>query len=536
MGKAAAVVDNEFDWHDPDYVQILQVREERLRAIRDDPELLAAALMHYKHSPDGVIDFIEDWMFTFDPRLEGIKTVPFVLWEKQREYLRWLKELYDSRNDGLVEKSRDQGATWMNMGFAVWLWRFHDTVKVSFGSRKEMLVDRLGDPDSIFEKGRTILENLPEEMLPPSFNIEVHAPHLKIINPDNNSTITGEAGDQIGRGGRSSIYFKDESAFYERPEKIDSALSQNSDVKIDVSTPNGPGNPFYQKRHSGKLPVFTLHWRDDPRKDEAWYKDQCNKLDEIIVAQEIDIDYHASQEGACIPAKWIKAAVEFKIKASGMKRAGLDVADEGGDDNVLITGQGPVIQSIEDWKKGNTTQTARRAYADCKIRDIEALNYDSIGVGAGVKGELAELILKNKKAKGKSKYVLKVHPINTGNKPTRGEYSKGKKNVDMFINYRAQIWWELRRRFERTWEHVNGVKKHHPDKMISIPNHAQLIAELSQPRREINEAGKIKIESKKRMLGRGVKSPNFADALVLFFADKGILSSTTMLLANKGRR
>jgi phage terminase large subunit len=47
-----------------------------------------------------------------------------------------------------------------------------------------------------------------------------------------------------------------------------------SNCKIDVSTPNGPNGPFYRKRHGGKVPVFTFHWRDDPRKGPAWYAEQ----------------------------------------------------------------------------------------------------------------------------------------------------------------------------------------------------------------------------------------------------------------------
>ena len=37
-------------------------------------------------------------------------------------------------------------------------------------------------------------------------------------------------------------------------------LSQTSNCKIDVATPNGNGNPFYNQRHSGKVTVFTFHW------------------------------------------------------------------------------------------------------------------------------------------------------------------------------------------------------------------------------------------------------------------------------------
>ena len=41
-----------------------------------------AALMHYKSNP---IDFIDDWMMTYDPRSTPAM-LPFVLWERQKEY------------------------------------------------------------------------------------------------------------------------------------------------------------------------------------------------------------------------------------------------------------------------------------------------------------------------------------------------------------------------------------------------------------------------------------------------------------------
>src|SRR5690606_36598743 len=123
--------------------------------------------------------------------------------------------------------------------------------KSSFGSRKEALVDRLGDPDSIFEKARMMLRMLPAEFLPKGYDERQHATFMKLINPENGATITGEAGDNIGRGGRSGIYYVDEAAFLEHPERVDAALSENTDVRIDISSANGNANPFYQKRQSG---------------------------------------------------------------------------------------------------------------------------------------------------------------------------------------------------------------------------------------------------------------------------------------------
>jgi phage terminase large subunit len=63
-----------------------------------------------------------------------------------------------------------------------------------------------------------------------------HMSYMRIVNPENGATITGEAGDNIGRGGRKTIYFKDESAHYERPDKIEASLSENTRVQMDISS------------------------------------------------------------------------------------------------------------------------------------------------------------------------------------------------------------------------------------------------------------------------------------------------------------
>jgi len=344
---------------------------------------------------------------------------------------------------------------------------------------------------------------------------------MKIINRQNGSTITGESGDNIGRGGRSGLYFKDESAFYERPEKIEAALSQNSDVKIDVSTPNGEGNPFWKKRHGGKIKVFVFDWRDDPRKDDDWYQAQKEKLEPWILAQEVDRDYSASKQGVCIPAIYVRAAIDFEMPTQGAVVAGLDVADEEGEDiNVMIIRRGVKIIKISDWNGIDTTQTAREAINLCNENLVDMMNYDSIGVGAGVRGEVKSL--KAIHTSEGRRFPLVV-PVNVGSTKMYDMYTQDKADADMFVNIKAALWWRLRRRFERTYEHVNGIKTWPMDELISIPRHDELISELSRPLREINEAGKIRIEPKPKMKLRGLKSPNFADALVLSFANPGLI-------------
>jgi phage terminase large subunit len=106
------------------------------------------------------------------------------------------------------------------------------------------------------------------------------------------------------------LFFVDEAAFPERPHMVEASLSQTTYCRIDISTPNGMGNSFAQKRFEGKIDVFTYHWRDDPPKDDEWYQKQVAELDPVTVAAELDINYSASVEGILIPSAWVQAALD----------------------------------------------------------------------------------------------------------------------------------------------------------------------------------------------------------------------------------
>ena len=437
----------QIDWLNPNYTHVLHQRMLRLNAIRTDEtgELLDSMKLVYRTHPE---KFIEDWCVTYDPRRKGkkIKTIPFILFPKQVEFIRWLYEKDDLQEDGICEKSRDAGATWLCMAYAVWSFLFEDEASTSFGSRKEALVDKIGDPKCMFEKGRAILRNIPAEFMPRGFRMDKHATFLKFINPENGSSITGEAGDQIGRGGRSTRYFVDEAAFLERQDTVDAALSENSDVKIFVSTPNGLGNAFHKKRFSGEYDVFTFNWRDDPRKDEKWYNTRKRKLLPHIFAQEIEVDYNASVEDICIEATWIAAAVGFTGAASGEKGVGFDPSDSGTDTNGLIVMDGCNVIDIQEWGKGgdmNVTQSTRKAWRIATHADCCFFNYDSIGIGAGVKGEVKSLKENNEGSD------IDTHGVNVGNPASAGWIGE-RSFKELFVTSggkKMELYWNLRMRF-----------------------------------------------------------------------------------------
>jgi len=491
--------------------------------------------------PENAVYFINHWLDTYDPRNAGRGVpayMPFVLFERQAEFVQFIFALIRGEENGLVEKARDMGATWVCAAISVWLWRFYPGAAVGWGSRKEQLVDKLGDPDSIFEKMRILIRRLPPEFMPVKFNQSDHMPYMRIVNPETGSTITGEAGDNIGRGGRKLIYFKDESAHYERPEKIEAALADNTRVQVDISSVNGLGNVFHRRREGGQewaggdaIPettnVFVMAWSDHPAKTQAWYDARKRKAasDGLlhVFAQEVDRSYSASVQGVIIPADWVTSAIDANVKlgidVSGPVVAALDVADEGGDRNALARRRGPLMLSIDEWGDGDTGHTTRKAVGMLINDGRVALQYDSVGVGAGVKSEANRLADEGLLPNG-----LSFVPWSAGagvQNPDRHLIDRDKDtplNKDMFSNLKAQAWWQLRLRFERTHKAVTEGAVYNPDDLISLPSDLRLLRtlqkELSQPTSS-RSSGAMKLMVDKSP--PGTKSPNLADAVVMAY-------------------
>jgi phage terminase large subunit len=490
----------------------LIIRDKLLRECNFDPAFKRLCLALAKKD---VVFWVNNFVFTYDPRRVP-SMIPFVLFPKQIEYLQWRQERRSLKEHGLIEKSRDMGLTWLNVAYQTHCWLFENNFKGGFGSRKEMLVDRKGDPDSIFEKIRIILRNLPLWMLPKGFKWDEHDNYLRMINPDTGSSITGEAGDSLGRGGRNALYDVDEFAFIERADSVDAALSQNTDVIFYTSTPNGLGNCYSKKRFSRKIPVFTFRWQDDPRKDDAWYQKQKNNLDPVILAQEVECDYTASVEGIYIPAKWVLAAVNLDIPAVGIPKAALDVASFGANRSVFGVRQGCVVTHIESWQGVGTTQTAFKVKDLMMQYQATNLNFDADGVGEGVGSTLEAC----RNELGENEYFpFTFIPLHGASSPSdRYWIGEQRTSKEKFHNARAEWWGLLRERFQKTYEHVNNIKAYELDELISIPNVPELISQLSLPKRKYTSTGKLLVESKEDMRKRGIDSPDFADCLVMLYA------------------
>ena len=529
-----------FDWKEPDYNQLFRWRTDNLNWIRANPGKLPAVRAYYR---DHVAQFINDWGMTADPRNVEVgrpALVPFILFPRQEEWIEWFLRRWHGRDPGLTEKSRESGLSWLAVATACTICLFNRGVVGGFGSRKEEYVDKIGSPKSLFEKARTFMQNVPEEFRG-SWDRTKHAPHMRILFPDTDSMLGGESGDEIGRGDRTSFYFVDEAAFLEHPETVDSSLSQTTNCRIDISTPNGMANTFAQRRFSsdyaGTDRLFTFHWREDPRKDEEWYRRECAKWSPTVIAQELDINHAASVEGVVIPSAWVQAAIgadaKLGIEITGDHFAALDVADEGRDKNALAGRRGVKLIHLKSWSGAGSTmfKTVQRAFGILDEWGHESFDYDADGLGAGVRGD-AEQINLARDREGISKIRDAPFRGSAGVFRPDSEMVQKRKNKDYFQNLKAQSWWALRLRFEMTYKAVVEGQPYEVDDIIvidpALPELVPLTMELSQPTWDKNLAGKIIIDK----VPDGALSPNLADAVMILYNPTSRVYETWRKLAS----
>lgn len=529
------------EWRSLDYRRVYAWRLETLALLRSDKALAASARAYYRlHKAE----FIAHWCDTYDPRREGSKWVPFVPFMRQWEFIEFIDELTRDQQNGLVEKCRDFGMTWLACAYSVACFLFDDDDATGWGSRKQELVDKIGDPDSIFEKMRLLLRRLPDVFLPQGFRSRDHATFMKLINPDNGSTVTGESGDNIGRGGRKRRYWKDESAHYERPEKIEAALGDNTNVQIDISSVNGLGNVFHRRReagvdwvpgkviNSGMVRVFVADWRDHPLKTQAWYDERKARYEREgmlhVFAQEVDRNYSAAIQNTVIPYEWLTHCIDAHLKVPCLRvpppniwMAGLDIADQGIDRNAQALRQWIILRKIEEWGERDPGVTARKSIVMVRhLRGIR-VQYDSIGVGSNVKSEYNRWLDEKLLEQGEVVYV----PWNAGgavvdpyDRIIPGD-EQSMYNGDFYENFKAQAWWSMRSRAYKTFKAVTENWAYPADDLVSFDSEG-LGGELFPLLKELAQAVTKPSKHLKTMIDKtpeGTKSPNKADAAVMAY-------------------
>lgn len=235
-------------------------------------------------------------------------------------------------------------------------------------------------------------------------------------------------------------------------------------------------------------------------------------------------------ENSFIKRRWLEACIDSHIKLNveptGKDVIGYDVADDGEDKNATAHRKGILLHSLEEWKGGidelekSHTRVFLRANR-CKGHII----YDTVGVGASAGSTFNRLNIRK---------TITHQKFNAGagvEKP-KAKY-EGVLNKDYFANLKAQTWQNVADRCRKTFLAVTKGEAIEDDEIISISSNIeteQLFMELCTPRKEEDNTGKIKVESKKDLAKRGIRSPNLADAFIMCYAQ---FKTNTLLTAHK---
>lgn len=198
-----------------------------------------------------------------------------------------------------------------------------------------------------------------------------------------------------------------------------------------------------------------------------------------------------------IPLVWVdrahnedkrQAALLEAATANIPRVAGLDVARYGENLCVCIIRRGDAVEFVESWSHMTLMETAGKAMKLIEDYGIKALIVDASGIGAGVADRLRE-------------QGAPVYDYNGGHRAF---------TPASFSNRRSELWWGLRTRLEkeRIWL----------PRVLDGRGYDQLEADLVAPEYNIQSSGRIQIETKEKLLDRGIKSPDYADALTMSFA------------------
>lgn len=281
-----------------------------------------------------IIWFTDTFAWTYSPKdYPDAPNRPFILYDGYQEDAVLKLDGSIGVNDVLIEKSRDMGASWLNLLVFYHRWHFKPRQSFLIGSRKEEYVDKTGDPKTLFWKLDFLYNNLPGWLQPNRRRNDLHMENL-----DNGSTIDGEStNSDFATGDRRTAVLLDEFAkVHENGHSILRATRDVTKCRIFNSTPEGAAGAFYDTKlkleatHPGR--ILRLHWSLHPEKAAGlystttrqeggqievidktypfptgynfiadgklrspWYDNECDRAaSQQEIAQELDIDYAAS--------------------------------------------------------------------------------------------------------------------------------------------------------------------------------------------------------------------------------------------------
>lgn len=256
-------------------IENLQFRKFVLERAADDPRLQTTLIEVCRRD---ILFYFNLFLWTYDPRLPK-KAIPFITYPYQDEGILAIQSAIRDQDVMVIEKSRDMGASWMCCGVFDYEAQFTMNSQFLMLSRVADLVDKRGEPNSLFWKIDFIHKNLPKWFL--DNEKDVYRRILGCEYLKTGSIITGSTTTEAsGIGGRATAAFVDEFSRFDPTDAamVKSGLADVTGCRIFNFTPSpsmGKAHPSYslvEQAQKGHIRSQRWHWRLHPEKAKGLYR------------------------------------------------------------------------------------------------------------------------------------------------------------------------------------------------------------------------------------------------------------------------
>jgi phage terminase large subunit len=245
---------------------------------------------------------------------------------------------------------------------------------------------------------------------------------------------------------------------------------------------------FYHSFNKLKSFFWTIKVtsRDCPHISDGQRAFDKAKLDRAVYASKHDSEFDSDLSGAAIKLGVINTALERQASLTydrGQRSAFCDFA-AGGAENVIALRDGNKVEIVAAWRNPDPTQACREF-----IEYFKRLGLHASEIFADV-GGLGVVMCKNLKDAG-----WPVVEVNNG---------LPAENAEHYANRGSEIWFKAAQIIEFGMGNAQ---------YMIIPDDKLFIEQATSRKREYDSKQRLRIESKKDLSGRGVPSPDRADAV-----------------------
>lgn len=273
---------------------------------------------------------------------------------------------------------------------------------------------------------------------------------------------------------------------------------------LAIGNPDDPTTEFARMCAPGSgFEVMKVSYRDTPNFTGEEVPEQLREsligptyveeaarlwgVDSPLYTSKVLGEFPEVADDVIISPKLVREARERDLSGKALmaeQRGGMDVADIGEDESVIVVNRGGMLRVVDSWRGVDTDKGHHRARSFLDRHPTPAKSFplmiDFPGVGGAV-----------------------YHPLaNDGYNVSAFNGGEAANDPKRFANRNAEAWWAMRELMQA------GLIDLDPDDDV-------MAAQLQSRKWRLDPTGRIRVERKDEMSKRGIKSPDRADAAIM---------------------